>query len=657
MKKIILLFLLTLTLLFNINIICNVKASIDVKEIIKPLVVLCGSNYDEYLDYEGYTIVENNLNINRCGDYKIIYENDISKEKLEKKVYVKNEEELLSERCYNENYTPIYGTNNRLTVQKSMYYNGYYYFGVSEEIEEDLYNLYLLKLDNEELIFKKELVTKTSGMVVDFLFNEDEIVILLNYLTSNGDQDIMVKTITQEGNNLSEKYFYGNNYDKAIKLFMTEEYYFVVIESNSNEGSIYQNNSNKRGLYVTMLDINTKNIIGTNSILYDYDISIQDVIETDEGYLILTQYYNPTSRMRVLEFHLFSYDDESFLYSEEFKKTITEDPLCFKANDRNEIYLMTKSYDYNIKTYINNLYYIYNDLSYELLNTYYYEKEPNAILCDYLINDQNNIEVLYNLIDTSKEDMYGYMYQVIEQKEVVLEIENYSSTQMCDSFIDFEQILLSSNNSIYINEINYIKFTTLNKDLVLNNNELFIYPSLYIDGKKIQPDLNKSNINYDLEIYGVYKVKFYFNTNNVDVIIPGTIEVLPHININNNETYDINLKLDFNGKGILNNYQIDSSYVINKPGTYILKVMGKDNKSYEISFNVEEIVDNKEYMFKDKQEINIKTDLSNTNQTIKLNNNIQELDFTNSKHDYTWMYIIPLCSCILLLVSLLKKRG
>ena len=57
-------------ILITTNIIKGVKASVDVT---KPLVVLVGGKYENYFNVDGYEIINNNVNTNKCGNYNITY--------------------------------------------------------------------------------------------------------------------------------------------------------------------------------------------------------------------------------------------------------------------------------------------------------------------------------------------------------------------------------------------------------------------------------------------------------------------------------------------------------------------------------------------------------------------------------------------------------
>mgnify|MGYP003289613510 CR=1 FL=1 len=174
MRKIILLFILTFNLIIFTNVLKNVKAKESINEIQKPLILLKGYNYDEYLDYENCTIIQNNLNINKIGEYKIVYQNDLTGDEYTKRIYVKSEEDLVSDKCYSDDYLPLYGSTSRMIVHKYLYHNGFYYFAISEEVNDDLFNMYLVKLENDKLYYKKNvMLSDMSPSSSTYLFVND----------------------------------------------------------------------------------------------------------------------------------------------------------------------------------------------------------------------------------------------------------------------------------------------------------------------------------------------------------------------------------------------------------------------------------------------------------------------------------------------------
>ena len=93
---------------------------------------------DNYFNVDGYEIINNNVNTNKCGNYSITYKNNTTQEIFEKKVYVKDEQELLSDKCYAENYQTIYSSNNRIISTKVVQSGTYTYISLKEEIREEL---------------------------------------------------------------------------------------------------------------------------------------------------------------------------------------------------------------------------------------------------------------------------------------------------------------------------------------------------------------------------------------------------------------------------------------------------------------------------------------------------------------------------------------
>ena len=88
MKKIINLILFSICLFVN-NLSTNAKTT----NLTKPLICLEGTNYSDYLEYDGYDIIENNVNFNMPGKYHVTYENK-SKEKFVKNVDVVSKNNL-----------------------------------------------------------------------------------------------------------------------------------------------------------------------------------------------------------------------------------------------------------------------------------------------------------------------------------------------------------------------------------------------------------------------------------------------------------------------------------------------------------------------------------------------------------------------------------
>ena len=349
--------------------------------------------------------------------------------------------------------------------------------------------------------------------------------------------------------------------------------------------------------------------------------------------------------------------DGSFWDTRTLSANIGEEYSQMKEADNGEVYYIVTIFNNELGTNEYFLYKLNSQLTKSLINKYHYEKSPNLILADYLVYDKNNFTMLFSLVDPEKEDPYGYLYQIYDNGKIALEIENYSSTMLTNGFLDTDTLLFISNKCVIINDIEYLIFTMLNNDVTTANNTLSVYPILYINGDKVELDINKSMLNYDTNTHGLYDVIFYFTHNKMDVAICGTINVEAYSNIKYGEIYDKNLKLSFTGEGILNNQIIETGYIVTKPGTYILEIIGVNDLSYEFEFIIEEISYQGEVLVDDELTLSSNINKKISTNDINLNNNIKESDVDNNKKNYNWTLLIPLSAGIILIFSLFKKRG
>lgn len=652
MKKIIIFIVMLSNILITTNIIKGVKANSE--DVSKPLVLLVGGEYDNYFNVDGYEIINNNVNTNKCGNYSITYMNTSTNKTYEKKVYVKSEEELLSDNCYAEKYQTIYSSNNRISTSEVEKAGDYTYIALKEEIREDIYNLRFIKQKNSITMFNKLVMVGVNGYISDFILADEEIVLLINKV-ENDNQDVYIKTISYDGNDIYEKHLEGNNFDKGIKVLEEREHYNFIIETSSNSGSIYNNLATTSYITVYTMVKNDKEDTYVDYYRNNYDISIVDAYQSRFGLLVVSKYYDTSIK---LTYHILSvFDvDGTYINTNSLSANLGEEYSKMKEADNGEIYYMVSKYNNELRTNEYSLYMLNQNLVKSHVNTYHYEKSPNAILSDFIVYDKENIVVLYSLVDLTKKEPYGYMYQILNKDKVELEIENYSSTMLCDGFLDNDTLLFTNSEDVIINDIEYLRFSMLNNDVTTSTNTLSIYPVLYINGEKIKLDTNKSIMNFDVNVHGSYNVVFYFSHNKMDVALYGFVNVEPYVNVKHNETYDNNLKLTFTGTGVLNDYKIESGYVITTPGTYLLEIIGVNDSSYEVFFTVEKISSNNEILNENEIKLNIKEEKILSTSNININNNIKENDLKNT-NNYTWTYIIPVCASIILIFSILKKRG
>lgn len=254
--------------------------------------------------------------------------------------------------------------------------------------------------------------------------------------------------------------------------------------------------------------------------------------------------------------------------------------------------------------------------------------DQDIFLC--LIDNENEIEKVVVLNDNSK--IIGLKYI---KDDIILVSENaiYKFNQTLD-LIKSNEINLNSlyftnayNNKILVfsfKKITVYDLISLKKMIEIPidigiekikefNNILYINDKLYFDlanlenikyakqvYKDITPVYDVSSIFGSCEfleevseeyfsnlIFGKYQRSLkYKNIYGLEFIIDFESVVQIEVNVTQGGIYPVGYRLFFTGNGYLNNTKILNNYELTKAGDYLLKLVGKDNEEYEVSFQV-----------------------------------------------------------------------
>ncbi|AIO18431.1 hypothetical protein KQ51_00551 [Candidatus Izimaplasma bacterium HR1] len=111
---------------------------------------------------------------------------------------------------------------------------------------------------------------------------------------------------------------------------------------------------------------------------------------------------------------------------------------------------------------------------------------------------------------------------------------------------------------------------------VISNGKYYLNNDLYVSGTEItEPG------NYSLTITGVNEYEKVINFS-INSSVTGII---------NNQTYDDDVEIEFEGEGYLNNTYIQSPYTISDEGEYLLKIRGEGDYLETYYFSVDKPVD------------------------------------------------------------------
>ena len=116
--------LLTLTISISFNIKDKIQAK-EIDDITKMLIVKVNSNVNDYLKYDDYVVISNNVNTNQPGTYLVTYKNITTNTIIEKRVVVVSDDvyaylsvagfmnqdyvyHFVDAKCANGNYSYLY---------------------------------------------------------------------------------------------------------------------------------------------------------------------------------------------------------------------------------------------------------------------------------------------------------------------------------------------------------------------------------------------------------------------------------------------------------------------------------------------------------------------------------------------------------------------
>lgn len=337
----------------------------------------------------------------------------------------------------------------------------------------------------------------------------------------------------------------------------------------------------------------------------------------------------------------------------------TESVIKITQDADENLYLATSDYDYNTNSYINHIYSMGKTCARELLFDVNYEKAATANLVSFVVTNTNQIILLYSLYDSNQENPYGYLYRVYQGSEILFEIESFSSNEQVNGLLENNtlEIYKSSHSTLSCDQMSYVFLTYDFDQSISNPSDRITHPSLFIDGVQANLNLEKSIIPTNPLVYGSYPVRYVFNSPSADVIFQDDIYFMPYTSLKNNETYDVNTMIFFNGKATLNNYQIENGYLLTTPGDYTLEVEGINDEIYTVFFTIKNLSKSEEkYLQIDPQITPIDNDVPLATKQIGFLSLIDEETLVSKKKNNLWYLLIPITLFVGLGV-VIHKRG
>ena len=635
MKKVIILSI-CLILIFIFSYKKNVYASSDV---INTLVITeSDSDYD--LNIPGYKILTSTVNSKIVGEYFVVYQNYQTKEEVLRKVKVVSKNDL------NNRYFTV--DDEKLLVDDMKDVLKYYVLSDNEVIltkekkktqvgqDEPKSDFYILLQRNNEIVFESLIMDDCYGTIIEIKVVDNIIYILgTRYFVPSG-LDFFVAKYDFNGNRLYIKYLGGNLNENPKTFEVIDKNVYVIGDTLSKRGDII---SDKTGTdtFITKLDerLYIKKTILLSSNLNDMPLA--SILVNDFIYIVKheidEQIYFPTLSILKIDKDLNIIKDK--IIDQGFNHQILD-----IINDDNSVIItrqkdddITKDHKVIIESFDEEL----------TKNKLYQQNFSNDIVINDALYKNDQLALLYK-INEEELNTYINIYNV-NTKEIVEKLHVGSNT-INTNLIDTSKIIIFSDSLKEIT-LKSIKVYNFGVNQIKSKDDSLSLTSVYIEGKKVEVDQNKSILNVDYNLFGTYDVLYYFSGNELDLMYKKDVIVSNNISISNNNTYDLNTILTFNGRGLLNNESIIPGYTLDKCGEYKLQVYGKDNLMIEIDFTVDKlsvnILNNDEK--KDKNYLSdsmVKDSIIEPKE--KLGKSVTAIDSSNieqSKKYILWPLLIP----------------
>ena len=564
--KIKILILMTVSIIFVTAhfLIVPVKGEMLSEEIEdNKLIVVVGEVDDSFYEKEGYIIIQNNVKSTEVGSYEVVYQS------LEDGMIYTQKVEVISKE--DKEYFNI-DTNTIETFKDyPMVFEKSISISKNEQIlliryitnkEKDLGHLYMYYVKNNVIIKEILLYYNQSIKVCDLLVDGDDFIIIgqiWNSLYAN--YDIVFVVCDKNGFRKCNKIMGGSKTDTGLTGVVLEDSYLITGITNSTD-QVFDDNKKENGF---LMKIDKQNYEVTN-IEYCKDLLLASDVKMVKG----------NNGIKLLIVNL---DNILLIDLNNDGKTLKEKKISFDTNIKLvEIYgkeeikiIIEKDQQLEIGIIDNKGYQRVNILSNNL-------KVKNVDFFDQMLNILYIVDGGYLFV------VYDEEYQKIYEKELYQVFSNNNGL-----FMDGQIIIepLEDSSKVNIHQLEYLKILTMGKTEVATDSDYHDY-QVVINGHKAKHNQNLLVDNVDKDTFGNYDVMYYFDEE-LDLIVGKKVMVNTTCGIVENGVYDKGLELIHNGAMFLNNERIESGHIIEEEGIYELELVGKNNISKVINFEVKEL--------------------------------------------------------------------
>ena len=582
------------------------------------LVILEGKVEKSYYELPGYAIIQNNVISDEVGEYEIVYQSLDDGMIYSRKVVVidRNTKEYFNlESCSIDTFK-----NYPMTLEKSVS------LSANEQIllvryltdkAKNIGHLYMYYIRDTNIVKEVQLFYNVELEVNDLLVDGSEFVVIgrmWNSLYAN--YDIVFVVCDKNGLRKTSQIIGGSKTDEGVTGVVVEDGYLIMGKTDSTD-KVFDDNK-KEGSFIMKISKTDYQIIKKVYYTNYPNISPTKLIKTLNGLFFL--YSNGIDQLELVQIN-----NEG--------ENLKSKKITFDENiNLQEVYVASNKImvilDKNNQIEI-------GEITFKGYTKQYESKEKGKMLSCYYQDD------VLSLIYQQDE---GYKLLILKSDfEKVYEKELYKSSIISNHLILQQQAIiedLTNNGTIKIHKLEYLKIFTMGKVNLDQQTENYHDYQVIINGKKVEHCSLTDNT--DQEVFGDYPVTYFFDEE-VDLLFTKNIKVNSGCNFENGNVYDLGVKVNFKGMAYLNNERIEPGFTITEEGTYTLEIIGKNETSEIINFEVRDLSIKNDFVenLATKLDLQIEEPLkekSVLNYNVVLNN---EEKTSNVNNLWDWMYTVP----------------
>lgn len=431
---------------------------------------------------------------------------------------------------------------------------------------------YIAYYNDDEIKWYKSDFLQENGEYVDGIIKDKELIIV-GKNKIKGQKKSFICKYSFDGSLLKTKTFDSEKDVEVINIYAKNEAYYVVGQTNSN--NFFGKTTTNMEAFVLKLNANLDVVDACffgnrgDNVLLDsafYDDEICLLMEIAEGgfypYNYLKPYIIITCSLR-MELSVYETVDNGYA-----DKLVTDKEYLYVFSyDKVSNYLTRVRYEEGINKPLKMTFYSL-DLSFVETNI------------DYLYNEESDLWLVASDYYSSKRIKEYYIRNAKDEILACFKSNNTDNSYITSRYFyhgniyELGQIRRYDSWELYLLKVNYV---------VLKNG------ICYFNGI---PSETKTAEQGE-EVYGYYDGKITYILNDKSIESYGKVYVPLKINIVNNSTYQPGIKLEFNGSGDLNGKAIESGYVVDEIGNYVLEIKGCDTTTY-YHFLVKDMIDSED---------------------------------------------------------------